>query len=560
MGFRLRFHEFYAILLSALLFTAADVASADAKRVAVVVGISDYKSREVKRLPNAEGDAEKVADALTQTHRFDQVHRLLSRNGNTTRSDLLAAWRGIVEKLRENDVVVFYYAGHALELKGRNYLMTSDVEHKPDLETVGSITETSVDFPQLLEILGERQHEFPNVVGIFIIDACRENPFVFDWDRRDNQAVGLGPTALPPQELFVLYSAGINQWAWDGPEDGSGSPFIRALLEQLAVPDISVGEMAQKIRLRVFEGEFNRRHKQLPAYYDQLRFRRTISGVREPRTYVANASTNPVVKLTWQYAPHDILLECEFCPEMVVLPPGTFTRGTRETQEEQPSEQVTISKSFAIGRYEVTVREWAACVAEGACRGGSAQNSRFEDMRPASSVSWNDARQYTAWLSKKTGAKYRLASEAEWEYAAGAGRGHAFPFGAVQNGDYRPICSYANGADQDVGVVAGSYRFCTDGVGREVARVGRYRPNSWGLHDMAGNVHEWVNDCWHPNYRGSPTDGSAWDADTTECRLRVARGGSWRSGIKAMRSSARNAFPPDHARATIGLRVVREIN
>jgi len=170
-------------------------------------------------------------------------------------------------------------------------------------------------------------------------------------------------------------------------------------------------------------------------------------------------------------------------------------------------------------------------------------------------VSWRDANDYVRWLSGKTGAVYRLATEAEWEYAARAEKGAdtRYFFG----NDAERLCEYANGADLSVGLLPYTNRACDDGVGRGTSIVGRYRPNSWGLHDMLGNAWEWVQDCWHESYDGAPTDGSGWN--DINCGRRVARGGSWRSGPDALRSAVRNAFPPDHHRTTLGFRVVREL-
>ena len=230
---------------------------------------------------------------------------------------------------------------------------------------------------------------------------------------------------------------------------------------------------------------------------------------------------------------------------------GSVEQESGHRANEAPRHDVVLGKKFAIGKFEVTNREWNACVEERGCAGPAKQ----DNLKPVADVSWVDANDYVHWLSGKTGATYRLATEAEWEYAARAQKGAntRYYFGD----DVGPICGYANGADVSVGMMPYANRACDDGVGRETSFVGRYRPNAWGLHDMLGNVWEWVQDCWHESYDAAPGDGSAWHG--ADCVRHVARGGSWRSGPDALRTAIRNAFPPDHRRSTLGFRVVREV-
>jgi formylglycine-generating enzyme required for sulfatase activity len=171
---------------------------------------------------------------------------------------------------------------------------------------------------------------------------------------------------------------------------------------------------------------------------------------------------------------------------------------------------------------------------------------------PATCVSWNDAKAYVAWLATKTGKPYRLASEAEWEYAARAGTTTAYSFGD----DAHPSpCDYAKLADASTRF-SWKLETCDSRHGHGTAPVGRHRPNAWGLHDMHGNVWEWVEDCWHPLYVGAPTDGSAWMAGQQgNCARRVNRGGSWRNTLPAIRSAHRLSFPITSATDIRGFRV-----
>ncbi len=228
--------------------------------------------------------------------------------------------------------------------------------------------------------------------------------------------------------------------------------------------------------------------------------------------------------------------DCKTCPEMVVLPAGEFTMGSPEEErgrddDEGPQHQVTILKPFALGKYEVTVGQYAEFVRETRHRGrecGEANN------HPVACVSWDDASIYVDWLSVKTGHEYRLLTEAEWEYAARAGTTTAYYFGRMLLGN---MAQYAlNGA----------------------AAVGSFPANTFRLHDMHGNVWEWVKDCWHKDYTGAPTDGSAW---LIGCRgsVRVMRGGSWDDGQEYLRSADRSRQRSTYRSRYIGFRVARTL-
>ena len=234
-------------------------------------------------------------------------------------------------------------------------------------------------------------------------------------------------------------------------------------------------------------------------------------------------------------------------PEMVVVPGGSFLMGSSEScwqQSEGPVHQVSI-RSFAVGKYEVTFEEWDACVSDGGCGGyrpGDAGWSR--GRRPVINVNWHDAKSYVGWLSGKTGEAYRLLSESEWEYVARAGTTGLFHTGstitpAQANYNGRSRCLPKPGCDPKV-----DYDCYEDENGLSRGRtlpVGSFAANAFGLHDVHGNVWEWVEDCWHFTYEGAPTDGSARvSGGTVDCRRRVVRGGSWYNGppYSAIRDSS----------------------
>lgn len=257
--------------------------------------------------------------------------------------------------------------------------------------------------------------------------------------------------------------------------------------------------------------------------------------------------------------------DCAVCPEMVVIPAGRFLMGTsaasgaRPNSDESPQHAVTIAKPFALGRFEITFDDWNACVSDGGCSARPAEVGGKRGRWPASTTSWDDIKnQYLPWLSRKSGHAYRLPTEAEWEYAARGGpsapAGLKFAFG---NDDSR-ICEYGNVADLPASDAPASWivSSCKDGFA-ETAPVGSLKPNAMNLHDMHGNVWEWVEDCWNGNYRNAPSDGSAWTEG--DCSLRVVRGGSWATDVTGVRSADRGWNRPNAGSRSIGFRVARPL-
>ncbi len=284
--------------------------------------------------------------------------------------------------------------------------------------------------------------------------------------------------------------------------------------------------------------------------------------------------------------PGTIFRDCaRICPEMLVLPPGSYLMGSPADDahqgkdgEEQPQHRVSIGYEFAIGRFEITRDEYAAFVHEtgladpDGCNvhepprwptimGLNWHNTGFvqTERDPVVCVSWLEAQAYTRWLSGKTGKRYRLLSEAEWEYAARAGtQGQAY-----WGDDPNEACKYANGVDATLTERFPKGRWedriaCHDGS-VFTAPVGSYRPNHFGLYDMEGNAFEWVEDCWADSYQGAPTDGSARTADA-DCSNRVNRGGSWTAMPTGLRVAHRGVDHFENTRVVdLGFRVARAL-
>lgn len=283
---------------------------------------------------------------------------------------------------------------------------------------------------------------------------------------------------------------------------------------------------------------------------------------------------------------NDSFRDCTACPEMVIVPAGSFVMGSPAGERERapgegPQRTVRIDAAFAAGKYEVTRAQFAAfagavppwsrsagCIVFDAAKANFRRDDSAHDWNrpgypqagdhPVVCVQWDEAKAYTAWLSRRTGKRYRLLSEAEWEYAARAGSDSPWPWGE----DRDRSCAYANLADETFvrSVARGpgrswypGWHACRDGFAF-TAPVGRFKANRFGLHDMIGNAFEWVEDCWNDSYADAPA--RAEPRLTGDCALRAYRGGAWRtySGRSAQRGNGRQPH------ALIGFRVARTLD
>ena len=270
-------------------------------------------------------------------------------------------------------------------------------------------------------------------------------------------------------------------------------------------------------------------------------------------------------------SPGDVFRDCKSCPQMVVVPAGDYTMGSPSSEkdrrdDESPRHRVTISKSFAVGKYEVTRDEFKEFVSNTGHLSGrgcnfwagekwkksdvySWRNPGFEqgEDAPVVCVNWNDAKAYVKWLSGETGHQYRLLSESEWEYVARAGTTAPFHFGRTISTDH---------ANYDGEFVGGSGQ---EGVFREkTVSVGSFPSNGYGLHDVHGNVWEWVEDCWHASYADAPKDGRAWTT-RGDCTYHVLRGGSWIDLPRSLRAANRSGNETGFRYNFNGFRVARTL-
>jgi formylglycine-generating enzyme required for sulfatase activity len=262
--------------------------------------------------------------------------------------------------------------------------------------------------------------------------------------------------------------------------------------------------------------------------------------ISEIRPYVLSAPTEHALK------PLKSFRECgKDCPTMIVIPAGNFIMGSPSSEQghvdhEAPQHSVSIPRPFAISKFDVTFAEWDSCVSVGGCPHVSEPTFAKPNM-PAVNITWEEAEQYAAWFAEMTGKPYRLPTEAEWEYAARAGSTTAYYWG------------------DEIGKGNANCKSCgSEWDDRQTSPVGSFKPNAFGLYDMAGNVWQWVQDCFHRSYEGAPNNGSAWDTGT--CYSRVDRGGSWTVEPTFLRSAFRAWDTPVARDDDLGFRLARSLN
>ena len=302
---------------------------------------------------------------------------------------------------------------------------------------------------------------------------------------------------------------------------------VPPLLEAGANPNLRAADGATPLFVAALHG-----HLEIIAALIKAGADPSIKGPKG-RTVVDVARKNPAVLSLLAFR------DCPECPEMLPVAAGSFMMGSIENINYKNRLRMTIARPFAVGKYEVTFAEWEACVAAGGCGGHRPGDEGWgRGRRPVINVSWDDAKSYVRWLSNITGKQYRLLSEAEWEYATRVGTTTRYSWG------------------DDIG----HKRANCDGCGsrwdnRQTAPVGSFPANPRGLHDVHGNVWEWVADCWNGNYKGASSDGSA--RMSGDCGSRVLRGGSWKSNPGDLNSSVRSKDKSGLRYYAIGFRVAR---
>ena len=563
-----------------------------AERVALVIGNGAYGG-EMPPLPNPGNDARAMAAKLRGLG-FSVVE-----GTDLDRSGFFSKMKEFSRRAEGAEAALLFYAGHGVQADGKNYLIPVSME---TLEDKTDLRADAVNLDYVLEQMKGR-------TNLVFLDACRNNPLTRGLSRSGSSAGG-GLAMISAESMgggvLIGYATQPDAVASDG--SGRNSPYTEALLKHLGTPGESAGDMLTRVKADVEDATGGKQHPWMNAslrapFYFVPDSAGAVVGPSPPvSTVEPGGCDTELLKLSWDavkdsrndeeleafIADHQscrgagVLVararnlldelrqapvlkagsrfrDCDACPEMVVVPAGSFLMGSPESEEgryddEGPQHRVTIREAFAVGVYEVTRDEYGTFVAETGHAGGS-RCYAFEsgewkyregvDWRspgyaqtgrdPAVCVSWEDAQAYVRWLSRKTGEEYRLLSDAEWEYAARAGTTTRYSIGdEITEND-------AN-------------------YGRNIGKtqpVGSYRANGYGLHDMHGNVYEWVRDCWNNSYRGAPNNGGAWESG--DCSRRVLRGGSWGNYSRDLRSAYRNWDHSGDRSNLLGFRVARTL-
>lgn len=523
-------------------FVPGNPETANPAYVALVIGNASYGVQ--TPLKNPVNDARAIADSLRR-----QNYTLV---GGGPQIDLdrkqffetLDTFRQLARNAR---VAIVYYAGHGIQIDDKEpiYLIPVDatLAYKRDLESEAiELKRLQAALPAGRTPDGEEQY------GVLILDACRISNFPLEGvepAKRGTGQRGLKAVAAKDRS-FIAFSASAGEPASDG--EGVNSPYAQALLSAMQPRERQLPDI-KDVFSRVDETFKSNGQLQDPEKSDKLGDRKIIlKAPQRPR---------PV---GW------VGRDCPQCPEIKILAPGKFMIGSPPTEstfeDERPQTEIEFRKPFAIGITEVTFAEFDACVAEGFCTTKPDDEKWGRQAFPVINVTWQDAQQFAQWLKVRTGNPYRLLSEAEWEYAARAGTTTAYPWGPEARRDranYGGI--WPDGKDRVDGENGKS-----EGADRwlHTAPVRSFPANPWGLHDMHGNVSEWVEDCypkieeglWGRPYRDMPRDGSAFKPATCKQNVYGLRGGSWDSQASEIRSALRNGNST--SQSYIGFRIARD--
>ncbi len=534
------------IVLVVVALTAALVpasAQTPQKRVALIIANGAYVGQPV--LDNPQTDAALLKPALERSGFRVTVAANLDRNRF---NDALVAF---TREARDAQVAMIYFAGHGLAESGQNWLLPVDFDAddlNPDADNLG-LDLMAKSHRNLIQAMSTAQ------IKILVLDACRNNPFasripVRGGGTRSADAGAAGLADIEDRRAVIVMSAEAGRLANDGAR-GEGSPFARAFADGVDDEGVELSLVFRRIADTVARTTAQQRNPQRPKIVgiENLGAQEVfLRGAPAPAAAVDRSELPPPPAPKTR--PGETFKECDVCPEMVVIPAGSFLMGSPETEvrrrsDEGPQRQVAIAQPFAVGKFEVTFAQWDACVAAGGCAPpeegpySPPDEGWGRDNRPVINVSWQDAKRYVRWLNGRIGGKaYRLLTEAEWEYAARAGTSTRWSFGddEARLGDFAWFVSNSGPRAQPVGGKAG---------------------NPWGLFDMHGNVWEWVEDCYNNSLANTPTNGAA--NTTLGCSYRVFRGGGWNYSAQILRSAIRFRSTPTIRDVSLGFRVARTL-
>lgn len=515
--------------------SSAQVASPQGKDWAIVIGINDYQN--VRRLQYAINDATAVGNLLEQ--QGFAVTRLVSPKDTTRQAIETVLGTELPKRLRSNDRVLVFFSGHGQDdpnSEGTKMGYLLPIEASPQ-----NLAATAISMGRVKEwanfwrakhvlfivdscysgIIGENAKSIPAVTPQFLKQVTREpGRQLIVAGEADQEALEVAQWEQSLFTHFLLEGLGKNKSA---DQDSDGVILASELYNYLQrrVYDEAMASNGREQRPRQYSLSGDRGEFWFPGLEEQ---ERPVQPVRIPTPSFSAVPS----------------------PTMVRIAPGSFMMGSAlplsghlsGLPKPVPVHKVHMTKPFAIARYETTFEEYDR-FAQATGRHLPQDEGWGRGQRPVILVSWDDANAYAEWLSKQTGKRYRLPTEVKWEYGARSG-----------------------GKDEDWAGTSDETelkKYAVNGVPR-TEPVGSKQPNGLGLYDMSGNVREWVNDCWHWDYNGAPTDGSAWLATNGgDCNVRVIRGGSWNDGLVYLRASTRSMLYADFRNSELGFRLAQDL-
>ncbi len=508
-------------------------------RIALVIGNSLY---EVGALKNPVHDAADMAAAL------EHLGFAVVLKKNARQQEMEEAVRAFGHRLKRGGVGLFFYAGHGIQIGGRNYLIPIDAR----IEKETDAKYRAIDVEMVLDEMANAG----NPMNIVILDACRDNPV-----GRSLRSAGRGLAIISdaPKGTFITYSTSPGKTAADG--EGRNSPYTSALLESIREPGLPIEQVFKRVRQRLSRETGDR---QIPwelsslqgdFYFTPGRAGAAAEPVRRFSEQPVSAAGAPLGERTFRSP----ALGAVF----VLIPAGTFTMGSPKGESgrfpDETPHRVTISRAFYMQATEVTQDQWKRVMGN-----NPSYFRNCGDDCPVEQVSWNEVQDFIRRLNQREGTdRYRLPTEAQWEYAARAGTETAIYSGPlrIRGSNDAPdldavawykgnsCVDYAGGFDSS-GWQDRQYSCPRSGT----HPVGRKAPNAWGLHDMIGNVFEWVQDRMGDYPTGSLTDPEGPSSGSA----RVRRGCSWGSSARYCRAAFRlKGGDPDARGDGMGFRLVR---
>jgi len=565
-----------------------------AARLALVIGNKDYKVGALKNPVN---------DALAMSQTLTELGFAVTTVKNLRRDDIGRTVDGFASRIKAGDDVVVFYAGHGVQVKGVNYLPAVDA----NIAVESDVALNSLNLNQLLDRLDEAK----SGVRLLLIDACRDNPYSRSFRSGSR---GLARVEGAPSGTLMHFATRPGGVAADG--SAANGLYTSELLKHLKTPGLPVESMLKRVAAGVKQASSGDQQPWTEGALDgEFYFVSGGNAPAAPPVHVASLRPEPMQQaarpaIVVQPEPQrpatvaagQSIIDCAECPELVVIPAGNFNMGNSVAEEQQAQQQGAIKTwtdrenpqhsvrvaAFLLGKTEVSVGQWRAftsaasyltdaerhagnfkgCYTKGVTDGQwdwreshswKSPGWDIRDDEPVVCISWNDANAYVQWLGKRTGLNYSLPSEAQWEYAARAGTSTSRFWGDDPN----QACRYANVTDQTVSPDGGRRSWgdnkheCNDGY-YYVAPVGHYKPNAFGIYDMLGNAFEWVQDVFHEDYQGAPTDGSVWAVGGDQSK-RVLRGGGWQTSKHGLRSAYRAGFWPFTRASRDGFRIARTL-